>query len=377
MTPAILTLFNCLSDGVAIIAPDATVRFANQGMQRLLPTLPGGAFPQATIASVIVQALEGHLALPHSFKAEITYDPDIAEPEQLRVHVVRSPAGKDLVVVIRDMSEKAIYETTIANLGGLVERAIAEPVRAFSEELSGLLDQVSGQNAPASEHRERLSAAMEHGQVVLDQLRNLASMAQFASGKALEADDRIILEDWLASAVARRHETARARGQFLTLQTNAKALPTIYGSAHWLGLALDACLDNALRHSQNDSEIVVSAVGSGNFVRIMLRNKGRGLQPALLRTRLMQPLMRGRAASETSPGLGLGLPLARQIVEMHKGRLSLEQELDGFVTCAIELPAGASPHRDPGLDLAQVQRYAGDLARLMAQRASKNTPSVS
>lgn len=376
MTPAILTLFNCLTDGIAIIASDATVRFANEGMQRLLPTLAGKPFPQASVAAVITQALDGHLTLPHSFKAEIAYDPDIAAPEQLRVHVVRSPAGKDLVVIIRDLSEKMIYETTIANLGGLVDRALAEPLRAFSEELSGLLDDVVGQTLPVSHHRERLSTVMAQGQGVLDQLRNLASLAQFGRGRALEADDRIILADWLSAALTRREGAARTRGQRLTLQPGTRSLPTIYGSAHWLGLALDACLDNALRHSESGSEIVLSALGSGNFVRITLRNKGRGLQPSLLRSRLMQPLMRGKAASEASPGLGLGLPLARQIVELHHGRLALEQELDGFVTCTIELPAGVSPHSDPGLDLAQAQRYANDLVRLMAQRGSRHdTPA--
>jgi K+-sensing histidine kinase KdpD len=78
--------------------------------------------------------------------------------------------------------------------------------------------------------------------------------------------------------------------------------------------------------------------------------------------------MRGKLAAETTPGLGLGLPLARRIVEMHQGRLVLEQDLDGFVTCSIELPACASSHTSTELHLAQAQRYANDLARLMTRR---------
>jgi len=78
--------------------------------------------------------------------------------------------------------------------------------------------------------------------------------------------------------------------------------------------------------------------------------------------------MRGNASSAVKPGLGLGLPLARHIVELHRGRLALEQEPDGFVTCTIELPAGVAAHLSAGLDLAQVQRYASDLVRLRARR---------
>lgn len=166
-----------------------------------------------------------------------------------------------------------------------------------------------------------------------------------------------------------RHETAaQVRGQRLSLEPVPGGLPVIYGSAHWLGLAFDACIDNALEHSDNGTDITLAASASAAFVRITLRNRGRGLRSPLLRKRLMQPLMRGAEAAARAPGLGLGLPLARHIIEMHHGRLALEQELDGFVTASIELPTSTSPFASAEADIAQAQRYASDLARLMIRR---------
>ncbi len=377
MTPAILTLFNCLTDGVAIIAGDGKLRFANEGMRALLPANSGSPFPHVTVAAAIAQALDGHLALPHSFEAEIAYDPKVSAPDRLRVHIVRSPAGKDLVVVIQNLAESTLYETTIANLGTLVDRALADPLRALSDAVADLAADLTDPAAGPATLSERRAALAAQAGDVLGQLRNLTQLAQLGRTRALAADDRIVLEHWLADALARHTAKASARGQRLMLDRAARPLPVIYGSAHWLGLALDACLDNAICHSENGTDIGLSAIGCGNFVRISLRNKGRGLQPALLRQRLMQPLMRGQSASETSPGLGLGLPLARHVVELHRGRLALEQELDGFVTCTIELPAGASPHPAPDLDLAQAQRYANDLVRLIAQRGAPSGASTS
>lgn len=91
----------------------------------------------------------------------------------------------------------------------------------------------------------------------------------------------------------------------------------------------------------------------------------------------MQPLMRGADAAANTPGLGLGLPLARRIVEMHQGRLALDQELDGFITASIELPTSTSPFASPETDIAQAQRYASDLARLMTRRPRSGGRSAS
>lgn len=366
MTPSILTLFNCLTDGIAIIASDAKVRFANEAMLRVLPAKPGSPFPHDSVAAMILQALDGHLVLPHRFEAEIAYDLHVASPERLLVHVARSPAGKDLVVVVHDLTERALYETTVSNFSALIDRALSDPLRRFSEDFKNLLADMEDPVIGLAALSARKRALMVQGEAVITQLRNVANFAQ--RNHALEGSDRIVLEHWLNAALARSNASANARSQRLLFESAAQALPVIYGSAHWLGLALEACLANAIDHSDNGVDIVLSAVGSGNHVRITVRNMGRGLQHPLLRKRLMRPLMRGNASSAVKPGLGLGLPLARHIVELHRGRLALEQEPDGFVTCTIELPAGVAAHLSAGLDLAQVQRYASDLVRLRARR---------
>lgn len=368
MTPSILTLFNCLTDGVAIIASDAKLRFANEAMLRLLPAAPGRLFPHEAVAATICQALDGHLALPHRFETEIAYDLHIAGPERLLVHVLRSPVGTDLVVVISNRTESNLYETTVNNLCTLIDSALSEPLRQFSEDFERLLTDMAEPVLGPALLSARRTALVAQGEAVLTQLSNLASFARRSA--ALEGNDRIVLEHWLAEALARHEVSASARSQRLLFEAAAKPLPVIYGSAHWLGLALDACLDNAIVHSANGVDIMLSALGCGDHVRITLRNNGRGLQPALLRKRLMRPLMRGNASSAVKPGLGLGLPLARHVVELHRGRMVLEQEPDGFVTCIIELPAGAAAHTPAGLDLAQAQRYASDLVRLRMRQES-------
>lgn len=378
MTPTIQTLFNCLSDGLAIIAPDGKVRFANEEMLALLPVRVGEALPHAAIAAVVDQALAGHVPLPHSFESEIVYAVEIAAPDRLAGHVVRSPAGKDLVLVLRNMTEASVYQTAIANLGTLVERSLREPLQRFAEDFDHLLEIAAPVAAALPADADGPARTLDAGYRLVRQVLDLVQLVQLGAGRPLAADDRIELSDWLPRLLARHEAAAGARGQRLSLESPAAGtLPVIYGSAHWLGLAFDACIDNALEHSDNGTDITLAASTSAAFVRITLRNRGRGLRSPLLRNRLMQPLMRGADAAANTPGLGLGLPLARRIVEMHQGRLALDQELDGFITASIELPTSTSPFASPETDIAQAQRYASDLARLMTRRPRSGGRSAS
>ncbi|HRO37329.1 ATP-binding protein [Thauera sp.] len=378
MTPTIQTLFNCLSDGLAIIAPDGKVRFANEEMLALLPVRVGEALPHAAIAAVVDQALAGHVPLPHSFESEIVYAVEIAAPDRLAGHVVRSPAGKDLVLVLRNMTEASVYQTAIANLGTLVERSLREPLQRFAKDFDHLLEIAAPVAAALPADADGPARTLDAGYRLVRQVLDLVHLVQLGAGRPLAADDRIELSDWLPRLLARHEAAAGARGQRLSLESPAAGtLPVIYGSAHWLGLAFDACIDNALEHSDNGTDITLAASTSAAFVRITLRNRGRGLRSPLLRNRLMQPLMRGADAAANTPGLGLGLPLARRIVEMHQGRLALDQELDGFITASIELPTSTSPFASPETDIAQAQRYASDLARLMTRRPRSGGRSAS
>lgn len=368
MTPAIQNLFNRLTDGLAIVGPDGTVRFCNEAMQALLPVALQKPFPLAPVAALLEQAGSGHLSIPHRFETELAFDSQLADPDLLVGHIVRSPVGTDLVVILHDITESRIYSATVSNLTALIEHNLLTPLDRFNEDLAALTETLPAAVKPALAAQS--DEVLTRGRALLTQLRNLSAFVTLARGNRLEASERIEIDPWLSSLLGEHMAAARQRRIRLTLSTTGKVLPPLYGSQHWLSEALSACIDNAIRHSDSSSEIMVSATAFAQFVRIDLRNHGRQLRSPMLRARLERPLMRGKAAAQNTTGLGLGLPLARSIIEAHKGRLALEQDLDGFVTCSVELPAASSPHMEQDAGDAQTLRYARDLARLMSMRNS-------
>lgn len=111
---------------------------------------------------------------------------------------------------------------------------------------------------------------------------------------------------------------------------------TVWGDASLLARVLDNLLDNSRRYSTPGTAIVVKAHGENDLVRLTVDDEGPGISPED-RARIFEPFFRGATAADHE-GSGLGLCLARQIVEAHGGQLSLGASSRG--TCVeIVLPA--------------------------------------
>jgi signal transduction histidine kinase len=117
-------------------------------------------------------------------------------------------------------------------------------------------------------------------------------------------------------------------------------------AGHWdearLAQLLDNLLQNALRHSLQDTPIGLSVKAEPSQVTLAVINKGPLLQPEE-REAIFEPFRRGkRAAGE---GLGLGLFIARQIAEAHGGHISVESSVEHGTSFKVCLPRRSQPTR--------------------------------
>jgi PAS domain S-box-containing protein len=85
-------------------------------------------------------------------------------------------------------------------------------------------------------------------------------------------------------------------------------------------------LSNASRYTPMGGEIMVRGYRSGNWVVVTVRDTGVGIKPGLL-SNVFELFVQGeRGPDRSEGGLGLGLPLARTLTELHGGKLSVTSE---------------------------------------------------
>ena len=98
-------------------------------------------------------------------------------------------------------------------------------------------------------------------------------------------------------------------------------------------------LSNALRHTPSDGAVAVRVSSELGEVRVSVEDTGEGLGPESVR-RMFDRFWRGDEARSTT-GAGLGLAIARGIVEAHGGRIWAERRAEGGARVSFTLPAAA------------------------------------
>jgi signal transduction histidine kinase len=101
--------------------------------------------------------------------------------------------------------------------------------------------------------------------------------------------------------------------------------------------ALDNIVDNAIKYSTTDKHLAVSAKANGKTVTLTVRDRGTGIARKDL-SRVFERFYRG--GNVTVSGSGLGLPIAKRIVESHGGHIEVRSAVGSGTEVDVTLPIG-------------------------------------
>ena len=164
-------------------------------------------------------------------------------------------------------------------------------------------------------------------------VNDLFELVQIDAG-AIEAEtERARVDEVVERAIATVEVPARDKG--LTLVTEIDGAADVACSPR-LVRVLQTLLVNAVRHTPADGTVRVEARRTGGSLELTVQDTGAGILPADL-ARVFEPFFRADAA-RSGPGAGLGLALAKRIVEALGGRIEAASEPTRGARFAVSIP---------------------------------------
>ena len=197
-------------------------------------------------------------------------------------------------------------------------------------------------SADAATHAQARAAIRESVAAQARLVGDLLDVARAISGK-LYIDLRAIdLATLVREAVDAAMPAARARGVVLA-QRGSLAPVEVQGDATRLRQVLDNLLANAVKYTESGGAIAVEIQRTLHAVEMTIEDTGRGIAPEFL-ARIFEPFSQtDDALTRRGGGLGLGLAISRQLVELHEGTLVATSEGVGRGTrVTVALPAAAA-----------------------------------
>jgi PAS domain S-box-containing protein len=201
----------------------------------------------------------------------------------------------------------------------------------------------------APELRDRALDAMERNSEALTQLVNdVLDTSRIVTGKMRLVVAPVQLPPILGDAIETVRSAAASRD--IRLDVNVAGELEVVGDRDRLRQVFWNLLSNAVKFTPANGRVIVEAAADRGSVRISVSDTGIGIEPKHLPYVFQRFWQADNGTSREYGGLGLGLALARHIVEMHGGTIDVTSEGRALgSTFRVTLPrSGTSVGRLPG-----------------------------
>jgi CheY-like chemotaxis protein/anti-sigma regulatory factor (Ser/Thr protein kinase) len=170
-------------------------------------------------------------------------------------------------------------------------------------------------------------------------------VSRISTGKLTLHDEPVALQTVLRDATETAGPFLEARRQTLHVAMPAQPL-MVMADITRLAQVFSNLLNNAAKFSEPGSPVELAAGCDDGHVTVSITDHGIGIAPAMLETIFGMFAQADRSLERTQAGLGVGLTLAKRLVELHRGTLQVESDgLDTGSRFTVRLPllAGAVP----------------------------------
>jgi signal transduction histidine kinase len=215
-------------------------------------------------------------------------------------------------------------------------RKASHELRAPIGAMQSLMRAALGQVPAATPGHELLDRAVTRSESTLDLIDDLLRYSRLTTAAALGRFEPVDLAEVARAAAELFRAQAEEKGVRLDVDA---ASARVRGVREGLTDLVDNLISNAVRYTPAGGRVTVKTGPEDGQAVITVADTGIGIPPDEL-PRLFEEFFRGEAARKTvMHGTGLGMAIAKRVVDMHGGRIGIESEVGRGTTLRVVLPS--------------------------------------
>jgi len=309
-----------MADGIVITDSAGRIQLINRAAQRILGVQErdalGASLPQVARDEEIILAFRACLAEQREQNELV----DLAR-QNLYLQVIATPVfGPEgetrCLMVLQDVGQVRRLEAYRRDLVTNVSHELRTPIASLRALLDTLRDGAIDDQPAAVHFMDLMDAEIDE---LTRMVESLLELARIESGQMPVRLEPTRVQDLIEPVVERLQPLAQ-RGE-LTLQVQlAEGLPPVLADPDQVRLVVTNLVQNAIKFTPPGGHIVVETAKEEDVVTVSVRDTGLGIAADQL-PRVFERFYKGDA-SRASRGAGLGLAIAKHIVQAHGGEIS-------------------------------------------------------
>ena len=317
-----LSLANPEAEGLLKIKKDEVV---GKSLVELAKFSAFQLFPAGFFGDKIIKIFRKEINLSEEMSLEVTVVP-----------LMRADIKAGFLIILHDVTREKRIEKMKTEFVSLAAHQLRTPLSAIKWTVRMILDGDAG--AINDEQKEMLQKSYLSNERMIGLVNDLLNVTRIEEGKYLF---KLALSDIaeITRSVADSYSgQALKRNIKLEFSEPAGKIPKLTVDAEKIGLALQNILDNAVKYTPEGGTVFVAVSGDKENIKISVKDTGVGI-PANQRERVFSKFFRAdNVIRLETEGSGLGLFIAKNIIEAHGGKIWFESKEGEGTTFFFSLP---------------------------------------
>lgn len=252
------------------------------------------------------------------------------------IPIVKGEEGFDTLVILHDITREKLIEKMKAEFVSVAAHQLRTPLSAIKWTLKMILDGDLGE--VSEQQKDFLEKAYQSNERMINLINDLLNVTRIEEGRFLYKPILTSIEDIVQSVLNSYKEMIERKNINLEFQKPEKELPKTKIDVEKISLAIQNLLDNAIKYNREGGKIIISLKHIGDKIEFSIKDNGVGI-PKDQQERVFSKFFRGaNALKMETEGSGLGLFIAKNIIEAHGGNLWFESEENVGTTFYFTIP---------------------------------------